>query len=125
MQLPGVPDNADERSFKKLKTFIFFCGLFFEGVYNRRQVKTVGELCSILFNYIKGGLVMKRILLLLIVVVFLAGCSAEWYEHDTIYKNHDHMFYSWGGYKNTTQDDLQKSEAQDWWGAEIPYIPAE
>ena len=68
---------------------------------------------------------MKKILLLLIVVVFLAGCSAAWYQHDTIYKNHDHMFYSMGGYKNTTQEDLQKSEAEGWWGEEIPYIPAE
>lgn len=68
---------------------------------------------------------MKKILFLLIVVVFLAGCSAEWYQHDTIYKNHDHMFYSWDGYKNTTQEDLQNSETQGWWGDEIPYIPAE
>ena len=68
---------------------------------------------------------MRRILLLLVVVVFLAGCSAEWYEHDTIYKNHSHMFYSMGGYKNTTQEDLQKSQEQGWWGEEIPYIPAE
>ena len=68
---------------------------------------------------------MKKFLLLLIVVVFLAGCSAEWYQHDTIYKNHDHMFYSMGGYKNTTKEDLQKSETEGWWGEEIPYIPAE
>ena len=68
---------------------------------------------------------MKKILFLLIVVVFLAGCSAEWYQHDTIYKNGDHLFYSWGGYKNTTQADLQNSETQGWWGDEIPYIPAE
>ena len=68
---------------------------------------------------------MKKILFLLIVLVFLAGCSAEWYEHDTIYKNHDHMFYSMGGYKKTTQEDLKNSESQGWWGDDIPYIPAE
>lgn len=68
---------------------------------------------------------MKKILFLLIVLVFLAGCSAEWYEHDTIYKTNDHMFYSMGGYKNTTPEDLQNSETQGWWGDEIPYIPAE
>jgi hypothetical protein len=68
---------------------------------------------------------MKKVLFLLIVLVFLAGCSAEWYEHDTIYKTNDHMFYSWGGYKNTSKQDLQKSEEQGWWGEEIPYIPAE
>jgi uncharacterized protein YxeA len=68
---------------------------------------------------------MKRILFLLIVVVFLAGCSAQWYEHDTIYKTNAHMWYSMSGYKNTTQNDLQNSETQGWWGDDIPYIPAE
>ena len=68
---------------------------------------------------------MKKILFLLIVVVFLAGCSAEWYEHDSVYKTNAHMWYSWGGYKNTTQEDLERSEAEGWWGDEIPYIPAE
>ena len=68
---------------------------------------------------------MRRMLLLLVVVVFLAGCSAERYEHDTIYKTNAHMWYSMGGYKNTTQEDLKKSQEQGWWGDEIPYIPAE
>jgi hypothetical protein len=67
----------------------------------------------------------KCVLLLLLVSFFLVGCTDEWMAHDTIYKNHDHMFYSWGGYKNTTQEDLQKSEQQEWWGEPIPYIPAE
>ena len=104
---------------------MFFYGLFFEGVYNIAQVKTVGGSDSILFLLLKGGLVMKKILFLLIAVVFLAGCSPEWYAHDTIYKTNSHMFYSLGGYRNTTKDDLQKSESQGWWGKEIPYIPAE
>ena len=68
---------------------------------------------------------MKKFLFLLIVVVLLAGCSAEWYEHDTIYKTNAHMWYSMGGYRNTTLEDLQKSESEGWWGDEIPYIPAE
>ena len=55
---------------------------------------------------------MKKILFLLIVMVFLAGCSNEWYEHDTIYKTNDHLWYSMGGYKTTTQEDLQQSESE-------------
>jgi hypothetical protein len=68
---------------------------------------------------------MKKVLFLLIVLFFLAGCSAGWYEHDTMYKTNDHMWYSMGGYRNTTQEDLERSESQGWWGSDVPYIPAE
>ena len=68
---------------------------------------------------------MKKILITLIISMLVAGCSAEWYEHDTIYKNNDHMFYSLGGYNNTTAEDLNNSESQGWWGEEIPYTPAQ
>ena len=69
---------------------------------------------------------MKKFIFLLLLVAFLlAGCSHEWYAHDTIYKNHDHMFFSWWGYKAPTQEDLKNSEAGGWWGEEVPYIPAE
>ena len=66
---------------------------------------------------------MKKVLFLLIIVFFLAGCTAEWYKHDSIYKTQDHMFFSWGWYNNPTPEKLEKS--QEWWGQEIPYIPAE
>jgi hypothetical protein len=104
---------------------IFSVDFFFEGVYNKRQVKTVGRSDSTLFYFRQGGSVMKKVVFLLIIMFFLAGCTAEWYKHDTIYKDHDHMFFSWGGYKSPTPEKLQKSESQGWWGAEIPYIPAE
>ena len=68
---------------------------------------------------------MKKIIFLLIVVVFLAGCSAEFYKHDSVYRTNDHMFFSWWGYRNPTQEDLNKSESQGWWGEPVPYIPAE
>lgn len=68
---------------------------------------------------------MKKIIFLLIIAFFLAGCTAEWYKHDTIYKTNDHMTFSWWGYKSPTNQDLQKSESEGWWGAEVPYIPAE
>ena len=68
---------------------------------------------------------MKKIIFLLIIAVFLAGCTAEWYKHDTVYKTNDHMTFSWWGYNNPTNEDLQKSESEGWWGEEIPYVPAE
>jgi hypothetical protein len=69
--------------------------------------------------------IMKKVIFLLIIAFFLAGCTAEWYKHDTIYKTNDHMTFSMWGYKNPTNDDLQKSESEGWWGEEVPYIPAE
>ena len=36
---------------ENLVHLFFFCGLFFEGVYNRRKVKTVGGSDPILFNF--------------------------------------------------------------------------
>ncbi len=68
---------------------------------------------------------MKKILFVLIMAFFVTGCTAEWYKHDTIYKTDDHMLFSWYGYKNPTKKDLQKSESQNWWGEELPYIPAQ
>jgi hypothetical protein len=68
---------------------------------------------------------MKKVVFLLIIAFFISGCTAEWYKHDAVYKNHDHMFFSWGGYKSPTPEKLQMSESQGWWGEEIPYIPAE
>ena len=68
---------------------------------------------------------MKKVIFLLIIAVFLAGCTAEFYKHDSVYATNPHIWYSWWGYKNTTKQDLQNSEAQGWWGKEIPYIPAE
>ena len=109
---------------EKMAHLFFFVDFFFKVfIIGARLKQSEGQnpFCLTL----KGGSVMKKFLFLLIVLVFLAGCSAEWYEHDTIYKNHDHMFYSMGGYKNTTKEDLEKSESQGWWGEEVPYIPAE
>ena len=51
--------------------------------------------------------------------------KAEFYKHDTIYKTNDHMTFSWWGYNAPTQEDLKASESEGWWGAEIPYVPAE
>ena len=52
---------------------------------------------------------MKKVIFLLIIAFFLAGCTAEWYKHDTIYKTNDHMTFSWWGYKSTTNEYLIKS----------------
>ena len=46
--------NSERDSYGKFSSFFdFFCGLFFEGVYNMEQVKTVGKSDSILFYFRK------------------------------------------------------------------------
>ena len=68
---------------------------------------------------------MKKLIVALLLGLLLAGCSSEFYKHDTVFKNWDHWKFSWWGYKTPTADVAQKSQEQGWWGREIPYIPAE
>ena len=67
---------------------------------------------------------MKKLLLLLAAAMLIAGCTSEFYKHDSVFKTNDHVAYSWWGYKNTTARNAKKSTDQGWWGKEIPYIPA-
>jgi hypothetical protein len=73
---------------------------------------------------------MKKLGLLLLLGLFLAGCGAaasksEFWQHSAMYKNWDHMKFSMTGYKNPTADTGNSSQSQEWWGEEIPYIPAQ
>ena len=73
---------------------------------------------------------MKKLFVLFILGVFLAGCGtaaklSEFWEHDTMYKNFDHLEFSIYGYKNPTRETYQKSQEQGWWGIPIPYKEAE
>ena len=69
---------------------------------------------------------LKKIFLLLVIAFFLAGCTAEWYNHDTVYKTNDHMLFSWWGYDNPSDEDLKNQKEQGgWWGDEVPYIPVD
>ena len=66
---------------------------------------------------------MKKVLALLAVIACLAGCGtaaqkSELWEHDTIYKNWDHLSFSWGGHEAVSQEEAKKSVEQGWWGKE-------
>jgi hypothetical protein len=67
---------------------------------------------------------MKKLLLLLAAAMLIAGCTSEFYKHDSVFKTNDHVAYSWWGYSKTSPADAKKSADQGWWGKEIPYIPA-
>ena len=73
---------------------------------------------------------MKRLCLLLLLGLFLVGCGSmgrqsEFWQHDSVYKNWDHMKFSLFGYKSPTAEVAKKSQEQGWWGIEIPHIPEE
>lgn len=73
---------------------------------------------------------MKRGIFLITAVLMLAGCShsltkSEFLQHDSMYKNWDHMKFSWFGYRNPTQEDTQKAAEQKWWGIDVPYVPGQ
>ena len=67
---------------------------------------------------------MKKIILLVIMGLFLASCSqtfqrSEFLEHDSMYKNWDHLKFSWTGWQSPTMEDVKNSSGQSWWGEEI------
>jgi hypothetical protein len=68
---------------------------------------------------------MKKLVFLVLAGLLIAGCSAEFYQHDTLFKNWDHVKFSWWEYKSPTADHAKMSAEQNWWGKAIPYIPAE
>ncbi|MCX5837091.1 MAG: membrane lipoprotein lipid attachment site-containing protein [Deltaproteobacteria bacterium] len=67
---------------------------------------------------------MKRLFLVLTAVLFLAGCGAAaresgFYEHDSMYKNWEHMKFSMHGYKQVSPNEVQKSREDGWWGVPV------
>ena len=73
---------------------------------------------------------MKKGIVLIILVLFLSSCSqtfvnSEFAEHDTMYKNWDHMRFSLFGKNNPTTEDVDKAAEQGWWGIDVPYVPGQ
>lgn len=74
---------------------------------------------------------MKKLVVLIFMMLFLVSCghslmgSSEFMQHDTMYKNWDHMKFSWFGTDQATSQDLEKSIDQQWWGFEVPYVPGQ
>ena len=67
---------------------------------------------------------MKRIVLICILGLFLLGCGtlakkSELWEHDTMYKNWDHLKFSLYGYTKPSDESCKKTQEQDWWGITV------
>ena len=73
--------------------------------------------------------VMKKLFFLLGVALLVSSCSSgavsEFAKHDKMYKNWDHMKYSWWGYRNPSEETMQQSIDEGWWGTDVPYVPGE
>jgi hypothetical protein len=39
---------------------------------------------------------MKKLVVLIFIVLLLAACSDEWYAHDSVYKDWEHIKFSGG-----------------------------
>ena len=71
---------------------------------------------------------MKKLFLLLTVVMVLSGCGtaareSEFFDHPFLYKNCEHLKFSWWGYQHPSEETYRKTVEQGWWGKPIPYEP--
>jgi len=74
----------------------------------------------------RKGVDMKffRLTVVLVLLFVMMGCgtaakNSEFMQHDTMYKNWDHLKFSWTGWQSPTMDDVENSAGQSWWGKEI------
>ena len=40
---------------------------------------------------------MKKLIVLILLALLIGACSSEWYKHDSVFKDWDHMAFSWWG----------------------------
>jgi hypothetical protein len=67
---------------------------------------------------------MKRLFFVLLGIIFLYGCGAAaresgFYQHNTMYRDFDHLKFSIYGYKQVDQKEARLSREQDWWGIPV------
>ncbi|MBA4421926.1 MAG: hypothetical protein C0390_02350 [Syntrophus sp. (in: bacteria)] len=67
---------------------------------------------------------MKKLFAVILMLLFLSGCGAaarksEFYEHDTMYRNGDHLLFSIYEYKKVDSKDVRQSETEKWWGIPV------
>ena len=72
---------------------------------------------------------MKKLIIAGLALAILSGCGtmakeSEFFEHKALYKNWDHAKFSMTGYRAPSAQDAQLSAQQEWWGMDIPYVPA-
>jgi len=68
---------------------------------------------------------MKRLVLLIMLILLVAGCGqlakeSEFWDHSSMYKDWGHLYFSLGGYKNCDAGEALKSKQDGWWGITMP-----
>lgn len=68
---------------------------------------------------------MKRWVFMVVAGLFLSGCGqlakeSEFWDHQSMYKDWSHLYFSMGGYKNCDPADASKSKDDGWWGITVP-----
>lgn len=67
------------------------------------------------------GLMNIGFALSLMSVLLLSGCGGcGLWGHDAIWQSWDHFKFSTAGYETPTGQDVRKSNAEHWWGCEVP-----
>lgn len=66
----------------------------------------------------------KMWMVLLAMALVLSGCGAAaresaFYEHNTMYRNCDHLKFSIYGYKQVDQKEARLSKEENWWGIPV------
>lgn len=67
---------------------------------------------------------MKRLFVVMMTALFLSGCGAAaresgYFEHNTLYKNWEHLKFSVSGYNKVDQKEAMLSKEQGWWGLTV------
>ena len=67
---------------------------------------------------------MKKLVVVLMGMLFLAGCGAAaresgFWEHSTMYRGCEHFKFSAYGYKHVEPKEAQLSKEEDWWGVPV------
>lgn len=67
---------------------------------------------------------MKRVVVVLMAVLFLAGCGAAaresgYKEHNSLYRDWEHFKFSAWGYKHVDPKEVQMSKEREWWGKTV------
>lgn len=70
---------------------------------------------------------MKKIILIGMIFM-LAGCcssirQSEFFQHDTVYSDMHHLWFSSVGYASIDKTDVKLSHDRKWWGITKPYPP--